>query len=175
MLSFLIPLTVCKHPNSSIMSTCTHLMILSLMMTRTISMIRVLTIIYMYDVSRFVNIYAYKLLFLIVQRINLLFSIVCTEKFVPSVVSVWYKWASAHLKKTITTFVYLVYVNIIDADAYQIIRLECPSICSKKNGLVRDSNPGPLAPKARIIPLDQRAAWKHCRDFKYLSVSSYFL
>ena len=99
MLSFLIPLTVCKHPNSSIMSTCTHLMILSLMMTRTISMIRVLTIIYMYDVSRFVNIYAYKLLFLIVQRINLLFSIVCREKFVPSVVSVWYKWASAHLKK----------------------------------------------------------------------------
>ena len=28
----------------------------------------------------------------------------------------------------------------------------------KKNyGLVRDSNPGPLAPKARIIPLDQQA------------------
>ena len=26
-----------------------------------------------------------------------------------------------------------------------------------KFGLVRDSNPGPLAPKARIIPLDQRA------------------
>ena len=26
-----------------------------------------------------------------------------------------------------------------------------------KNGLVRDLNPGPLAPKARIIPLDQRA------------------
>ncbi len=25
-------------------------------------------------------------------------------------------------------------------------------------GLVRDLNPGPLAPKARIIPLDQRAA-----------------
>ena len=25
------------------------------------------------------------------------------------------------------------------------------------NGLVRDLNPGPLAPKARIIPLDQRA------------------
>ena len=24
-------------------------------------------------------------------------------------------------------------------------------------GLVRDLNPGPLAPKARIIPLDQRA------------------
>ena len=26
-----------------------------------------------------------------------------------------------------------------------------------KQGLVRDLNPGPLAPKARIIPLDQRA------------------
>ena len=25
------------------------------------------------------------------------------------------------------------------------------------HGLVRDLNPGPLAPKARIIPLDQRA------------------
>ena len=28
-----------------------------------------------------------------------------------------------------------------------------------KHGLVRDLNPGPLAPKARIIPLDQRAAY----------------
>ena len=28
----------------------------------------------------------------------------------------------------------------------------------KKGGLNRDLNPGPLAPKARIIPLDQRAA-----------------
>ena len=27
----------------------------------------------------------------------------------------------------------------------------------KKTGLVRDSNPGPLAPEARIIPLDQQA------------------
>ena len=27
----------------------------------------------------------------------------------------------------------------------------------EKVGLVRDSNPGPLAPEARIIPLDQRA------------------
>ena len=26
-----------------------------------------------------------------------------------------------------------------------------------KYGLVRDLNPGPLAPEARIIPLDQRA------------------
>ena len=29
---------------------------------------------------------------------------------------------------------------------------------TKKQGLSRDLNPGPLAPKARIIPLDQRAA-----------------
>ncbi|CAM4558034.1 unnamed protein product [Leuciscus chuanchicus] len=29
--------------------------------------------------------------------------------------------------------------------------------CSETAGLVRDLNPGPLAPKARIIPLDQRA------------------
>ena len=28
-----------------------------------------------------------------------------------------------------------------------------------KTGLVRDLNPGPLAPKARIMPLDQRASW----------------
>ena len=27
----------------------------------------------------------------------------------------------------------------------------------EKVGLIRDSNPGPLAPEARIIPLDQRA------------------
>ena len=27
----------------------------------------------------------------------------------------------------------------------------------KKGGLVRESNPGPLAPEARIIPLDQQA------------------
>ena len=29
----------------------------------------------------------------------------------------------------------------------------------KHGGLVRDLNPGPLAPKARIIPLDQLAIW----------------
>ena len=28
---------------------------------------------------------------------------------------------------------------------------------NQNNGLVRDLNPGPLAPEARIIPLDQRA------------------
>ncbi len=32
--------------------------------------------------------------------------------------------------------------------------------CSETAGLVRDLNPGPLAPKARIIPLDQRAMLK---------------
>ena len=33
-------------------------------------------------------------------------------------------------------------------------------------GLVRDLNPGPLAPKARIIPLDQRARICHFRRHK---------
>ena len=33
----------------------------------------------------------------------------------------------------------------------------CFQDIAKTMGLVRDSNPGPLAPKARIIPLDQRA------------------
>ena len=31
--------------------------------------------------------------------------------------------------------------------------------CDPKNGLVRELNPGPLAPEARIIPLDQQASW----------------
>ena len=31
------------------------------------------------------------------------------------------------------------------------------NICHKTSGLVRDLNPGPRAPEARIIPLDQRA------------------
>ena len=30
--------------------------------------------------------------------------------------------------------------------------------CNTQKGPVRESNPGPLAPKARIIPLDQLAA-----------------
>ena len=30
-------------------------------------------------------------------------------------------------------------------------------LCTKRSGLVRELNPGPLAPEARIIPLDQRA------------------
>ena len=35
---------------------------------------------------------------------------------------------------------------------------------TKIEGLVRDLNPGPLAPKARIIPLDQRAIRKEDRN-----------
>ena len=33
----------------------------------------------------------------------------------------------------------------------------CNEKKKKFSGLVRDSNPGPLAPKARIMPLDQQA------------------
>ena len=46
------------------------------------------------------------------------------------------------------------------------VQLKCikynkEQLCShKRYGLVRDLNPGPLAPKARIIPLDQRATYK---------------
>ena len=35
----------------------------------------------------------------------------------------------------------------------------------KKGGLVRESNPGPLAPEARIIPLDQQASGEKNRKF----------
>ena len=35
----------------------------------------------------------------------------------------------------------------------------CEPVIKKTVGLVRDLNPGPLAPKARIIPLDQQATW----------------
>ena len=31
-------------------------------------------------------------------------------------------------------------------------------MCRANEGLVRDLNPGPLAPEARIIPLDHQAA-----------------
>ena len=34
-----------------------------------------------------------------------------------------------------------------------------PLLPLKNTGLVRDLNPGPLAPKARIIPLDKRASY----------------
>ena len=36
------------------------------------------------------------------------------------------------------------------------------------HGLVRDSNPGPLAPKARIIPLDQLATYTYPPTFSQL-------
>ena len=36
---------------------------------------------------------------------------------------------------------------------------------NNKNGLVRDLNPGPLAPKAKIIPLDQRAIYIYIRFY----------
>ena len=39
-----------------------------------------------------------------------------------------------------------------------VLFLSCICAPKTRNGLVRDLNPGPLAPKARIIPLDQRAA-----------------
>ena len=32
---------------------------------------------------------------------------------------------------------------------------------AKVNGLVRELNPGPRAPEARIIPLDQRATYSN--------------
>ena len=46
---------------------------------------------------------------------------------------------------------------------------------TEKEGLVRDLNPGPLAPKARIIPLDQRAdveaeKFNHYITNKYFSI-----
>ena len=36
----------------------------------------------------------------------------------------------------------------------------------RKGGPCRGSNPGPLAPKARIIPLDHRATHKHQRKIQ---------
>ena len=37
---------------------------------------------------------------------------------------------------------------------------------SIKIGLVRELNPGPLAPEARIIPLDQQACPFHIKHFE---------
>ena len=36
-------------------------------------------------------------------------------------------------------------------------QLRCNSLCLRHKGLLRELNPGPLAPEARIIPLDQAA------------------
>ena len=44
---------------------------------------------------------------------------------------------------------------------------------TKKIGLVRDLNPGPLAPKARIIPLDQRADRLLCASITYILYQHY--
>ena len=38
----------------------------------------------------------------------------------------------------------------------------------QKNGPVRESNPGPLAPKARIMPLDQQAILNQVLAFKLI-------
>ena len=43
----------------------------------------------------------------------------------------------------------------VDCKLQLDIEIQC--LKSKQYGLVRDLNPGPLAPKARIMPLDQRA------------------
>ena len=42
----------------------------------------------------------------------------------------------------------------------------------KALGLVRDLNPGPLAPKARIIPLDQRAKLSGVSSFLRIFIYS---
>ena len=52
-----------------------------------------------------------------------------------------------NLLSTISVDLTLVPTSNLESGDKQILSL----------GLVRDLNPGPLAPKARIIPLDQRA------------------
>ena len=42
-------------------------------------------------------------------------------------------------------------------DGTASVAFTCLWLWSKHGGLVRELNPGPLAPEARIIPLDQRA------------------
>ena len=41
----------------------------------------------------------------------------------------------------------------------------------QKNGPVRESNPGPLAPKARIMPLDQQAIFNWVLTFKLIATN----
>ena len=43
-----------------------------------------------------------------------------------------------------------------------------------KRGLVRDLNPGPLAPEARIIPLDQRARPTNSISYNRMQLAHYF-
>ena len=71
------------------------------------------------------------------------------------------------------------------ADTWQSAGLPRPIISSQnyswkkkflKNGLNRDLNPGPLAPKARIIPLDHWASWfeslSYCGSFELCVISN---
>ena len=51
-------------------------------------------------------------------------------------------------------------------------RVYCDSFQKKlKNGPVRESNPGPLAPKARIMPLDQQAILNYVLTFKLITTN----
>ncbi len=49
-------------------------------------------------------------------------------------------------------------------------RLKRPS--GKNDGLDRDLNPGPLAPEARIIPLDHQATYVKCGFYNYIYLNS---
>ncbi len=49
-------------------------------------------------------------------------------------------------------------IFLSDSDARHV---RLGGMAHKSPGLVRDLNPGPLAPKARIIPLDQRNAYSN--------------
>ena len=55
-------------------------------------------------------------------------------------------------------FIEVIFHKLHEKAAYdKFVNIHDISITLKLIGHVRDSNPGPLAPKARIIPLDQRA------------------
>ena len=47
--------------------------------------------------------------------------------------------------------------QVIFWGAHEVNFKHCNNKIKGRVGLVRDLNPGPLAPEARIIPLDQRA------------------
>ena len=50
--------------------------------------------------------------------------------------------------------------NLQPSDGKQKTEQASACSCMRKKGLLRELNPGPLAPWARIIPLDQAANWK---------------
>ena len=52
-------------------------------------------------------------------------------------------------------------------DHFAMTAKDCTQPSAQNQGLVRDLNPGPLAPEARIIPLDQRAT----RNWFKMSIS----